>query len=637
MSALNASIPEFDRELLRIGRHRHAFWWLGAHAHVSGATRFAVWAPHAEAVHVCGDFNSWNPRAHPLRCSGDDGLWTGTVEGAQPGMRYKYAISRAGRGDVLKSDPYASEFELRPATASVISEPSRHEWRDDEWLARRAQIDWRREPLSIYEVHLGSWQRDEHGSFLDYRTLAQRLVAYAVALSYTHIELLPVTEHPFDGSWGYQSVGYFAPTRRFGSPDDLRWFVDHCHQHGLGVILDWCPAHFPGDAYALAEFDGQALYEHPDPRRGQQPDWGTLVFDYGRPQVCNLLLASAIWWLQEFHFDGLRVDAVASMLYLDYSRRPGEWLPNEYGGHQHLEAMNFLRDLNDAVLDEVPGALMIAEESTSWPGVSQPTSQGGLGFTMKWNLGWMHDTLSYLQIDPMFRRSHHQKLSFGALYAHSERFVLPFSHDEVVHGKGSLFRKPWGDEHQRFAQLRLLHAYQTCWPGKKLMFMGGEFGQAREWNHDTALDWPLLNDPRHAGVQCLVRDLNHTYRAIPALHLRDFDADGFAWLDADDTRRSVLSFLRRSADDLVVVVLNFSPERFERYRIGVPLPGRFREIVNTDSRHYGGDDFGNDGLVRSEARPCHGQRHSVSLRLAPFSAVLLRPALFGGTSLDHVE
>jgi 1,4-alpha-glucan branching enzyme len=619
------AMPEFDQALFRFGQHRHAWRWLGAHTG-QGTTRFTVWAPHAAAVAVAGDFNQWDGSRTPLQRLGNEGLWTGLAEGAKPGARYKFAIVDAHGHCRLKADPYARETELRPATASVVPTASRHAWGDLDWMIRRAATDWSRAPVSIYEVHLGSWQRAADGGFLDYRQLARRLVPYVQARGFTHIELMPLAEHPLDASWGYQGVGHFAPTRRFGRPDDLRWFVDHCHRHGIGVLLDWCPAHFPEDDAALARFDGEPLYEHPDPRRGRQPQWQTLVFDLERPQVRSFLLASAIHWLQEFHFDGLRVDAVASMLYLDYSRASGDWLPNRHGGHENLEAVDFLRTLNDAVADEVPGALMIAEESTHWPGVTRPTREGGLGFSMKWNLGWMNDTLSYLHVDPLHRRHHHRKLTFGALYAHSEAYVLPLSHDEVVHGKGSLAGKPWGPEHARLAQLRLLLALQYAWPGKKLLFMGGEFAQHREWNHDAGLDWPLLDHPAHAGVQRLVDDLNRLYRGCPALHAGDQDPGGFQWLDCHDHTGSTLAFLRRNGAASVLAVFNLSAADLHRHALGVPWPGAWRELLNTDSRHYGGLDRGNAGLAHTQPRPCHGRNQRLTLRLAPFSALWLAPA-----------
>lgn len=619
-------MPGYDRALFRIGRHRHVQRWLGAHA-TDGGVRFMVWAPGAVRVSVVGDFNRWDHEADPLAGPGDDGIWCGRVAAARPGMRYKYAITGALGRTHLKADPYAQEAEPPPRTASVVPTPSTHAWGDADWMRARRARDRYRTPLSIYEVHAGSWRRDAQGRPPDYRTLARWLVPYVRTLGFTHIELMPLTEHPFGGSWGYQATGYFAPTRRYGQPDDLRWFVDHCHRHGIGVLLDWCPAHFPADDHALARFDGAALYEHPDPRLGTHPDWRSLVFDLGRPQVRNLLVASALHWLQDFHFDGLRVDAVASMLYLDYSRAPGDWLPNPHGGHENLDAIAFLRELNDAVAAEVPDALMIAEESTAWPGVTARTGEGGLGFGFKWNMGWMNDTLAYLRVDPLFRNHHHHQLTFAALYAHTERFVLPLSHDEVVHGKGALARKGWGCREDALAQLRLLLAFQWSWPGAKLLFMGGELGQADEWNHDGQLAWHLLDAPAHQGMGRLVADLNRAYRTLPALHRLDHAHGGFAWLDCHDADGSTLAFLRRGDDaSLVIAVFNFLPVERRHHRVGVPLPGHYRECINTDSCFYGGGNRGNHGGTDSLGRPHHGQPDSIELTLPPLGALLLSHA-----------
>ncbi len=478
--------------------------------------------------------------------------------------------------------------------------------------------------MSVYEVHLGSWQRDEQGGFLNYRALAERLVAYATAHGFTHIELLPITEHPFDGSWGYQSTGYFAPTSRFGAPDDFRYFVDHCHAHGIGVLLDWVPAHFPKDAFALARFDGTALYEHEDPRRGEHRDWGTLIYNFGRNEVRNFLLSSAIHWLEEYHIDGLRVDAVASMLYLDYSRQPGDWVPNIHGGHENLEAIDFLRELNAATHGEHPGTVVVAEESTSWPQVTRPSWLGGLGFSMKWNMGWMHDTLKYMQEDPVFRRYHHDQLTFGLLYAFTENFTLPFSHDEVVHGKGSMLSKMPGDDWQRFANLRLLYTYMFTYPGKKLLFMGCEFGQGIEWNFNQALDWYVLDYPGHHGLQQLVADLNRHYREVPALHRYDFHGEGFEWIDCHDATQSVLSYRRKGDADEVVVVLNFTPVPRTEYRLGVPRAGVYRELLNSDSSYYAGSNTGNAGDLITEAVPWMGHAQSLCLTLPPLAGIVLR-------------
>jgi 1,4-alpha-glucan branching enzyme len=616
-------VPSFDLALMAEGRHWHLWRWLGSHP-VPGGTRFAVWAPHADRVAVSGDFNGWDPAAHPLTRT-DAGVWSAVVPGAVPGQNYKYVLRNAASGEtVQKADPFAQRYELRPNTASTIAAPSRHAWSDAAWLDRRAAAGWARAPLSVYEVHAGSWRRRDDGAWLDWRALADTLVPYVASLGFTHIELMPITEHPFDGSWGYQTLGYFAPTARFGSADDLRFFVDACHARGIGLILDWTAAHFPADAHGLALFDGQPLYEHPDPRRGTHPDWGSLVFDYGRPEVRNFLISNALYWLEEFHFDGLRVDAVASMLYLDYSRKPGEWVPNEHGGRENLEAIRFLQELNHVVHERVPGACVVAEESTAWPQVTRPTWVGGLGFSMKWNMGWMHDSLDYFHLDPVYRSHHHDRLTFGQVYAYSENFVLPLSHDEVVHGKGSLYGKMSGDDWQKRANLRLLFAWQWLSPGKKLLFMGQEFAQVREWNHDAALDWHLLDDPRHAGIQRLVGDLNALVRETSALHAHDFSPEGFEWIDCRDHAHSVVSFLRRDGAAFVVVVVNATPVPRSGYRIGVPEAGRYVERLNTDAAAYGGSNVGNLGAVTAEAHPWMGHAYSVTLSLPPLGAVVLR-------------
>jgi 1,4-alpha-glucan branching enzyme len=505
-----------------------------------------------------------------------------------------------------------------------VPAPAAHEWGDQDWLEARRRRDWQHAPLSIYEVHLGSWQRDEHGQFLDYRELAHRLVEHCRETGFTHIELLPVTEHPLDASWGYQTVGYYAPTSRFGSPDDFRYFVDHCHRHGIGVLLDWAPGHFPKDAHGLARYDGTALYEHEDPRLGEHRDWGTLIFNYERNEVRNFLIGSAMYWVEEFHIDGLRVDAVASMLYLDYSREPGDWVPNKFGGNENLAAIDFLRDLNGTVQGQHPGTLIIAEESTAWPQVTRPPWLGGLGFAMKWNMGWMHDTLEYFKQDPIYRSYHHDRLTFGLLYAFTENFVLPFSHDEVVHGKRSLLYRMPGDEWQRFANLRLLYSLMFTYPGKKLLFMGCEFGQGDEWNHDQALDWYLLQFPHHSGIQRLVGDLNRLYRDEPALHRYDFEHQGFEWIDCHDSAQSIISYLRKSDDDYRLVILNFTPVPRHHYRIGVPDDGVYEEILNSDSAHYGGSNTGNGQPIHAEATPWMGRPWSISLTLPPLGALVLR-------------
>jgi len=621
-------LTDFDLHLFGEGKHWHIYRILGSHRKqvdgVSGVL-FAVWAPSAERVSVVGDFNSWDGRTHPMRVRGGSGIWELFIPGLGSGQPYKYEIRTRHQGRILlKTDPYGQQFELRPATATVIPRDNPYRWQDAEWLERRRREDWQHGPLSIYEVHLGSWKHDPSGRFLNYRSLARELVDYVKQMGFTHIELLPVTEHPLDASWGYQTTGYFAPTSRFGNPDDFRYFVDYCHQHHIGVLLDWAPAHFPRDAFGLAEFDGTALYEHHDPRRGEHHDWGTLIYNYGRNEVRNFLLASAIYWLEEFHIDGLRVDAVASMLYHDYSRKAGEWLPNIYGGRENLEAVNFLRDLNTVTHAEFPGTIMIAEESTAWPGVSRPVDMGGLGFSMKWNMGWMHDTLNYMQHDPVHRKYHHNDLTFGLLYAFTENFVLPFSHDEVVHGKRSMLYKQTGDDWQQFANLRLLYTYMFTSPGKKLLFMGNEIAQGNEWNCETSIEWYLLDYKYHRGVQTLVSDLNIIYREIPALHRLDFSSGGFEWIDCNAADQSMLSYIRRDQDDFVVVALNFTPVPRHGYRIGVPAGGNYQERFNSDSGYYGGSDVGNHGQVAAEEVPWSGHPYSISLTVPPLAGIILQ-------------
>jgi 1,4-alpha-glucan branching enzyme len=558
-------------------------------------------------------------------------MWEIFVPGVAAGARYKYEI-RAANGTLLplKADPLAATAERPPLTASIVAPPSRHVWGDAAWMAKRARAAAETAPISIYEVHLGSWRRkpEEANRPLTYHELAELLVGYVRDMGYTHIELLPINEHPFDGSWGYQPTGLYAPTSRFGGPDDFRALIDAAHQAGIGVILDWVPGHFPTDPHGLGFFDGTHLYEHADPRQGRHQDWDTLIYNYGRREVANFLHANALFWLEEFHIDGLRVDAVASMLYLDYSRRPGEWVPNRFGGRENLDAVQFLRKLNELVHDRVPGAITIAEESTAWPMVSRPTVQGGLGFSYKWNMGWMHDTLAYMAHDPVHRRHHHGELSFGLIYAFSENFVLPLSHDEVVHGKGSLLNKMPGDAWQKHANLRAYLTFMFGHPGKKLLFMGDEIGQAHEWNHDTSLDWHLLEDPAHKGIQLLVKDLNHLYRATPALSEGDHHNEGFLWIESNDYENSVVSFLRRARnpDDFVVVVCNLTPVVRAGYRIGVPAAPGYREVLNSDSRLYGGSDVGNHGYVQSEHIPAHGFATSIALVLPPLAGLVLAPA-----------
>jgi 1,4-alpha-glucan branching enzyme len=622
------SIGDFDRQVFGEGRHAHAWRFLGAHVlehHGVRGTRFSTWAPRARAVSVVGDFIGWEGTGRALRMQ-PGGIWSGFVAAVEAGARYKFRIEGADGSVALKADPYARQSQLRPETASVVVAPSAYAWNDDAWMQGRANRDWQHEPLSIYEAHAGSWRRDQADTLPRYRDLAGSLVPYVHAQGFTHLELLPISEHPYDPSWGYQALGLFAPTSRHGTPDDLRAFVDRCHAHGIGVILDWVPAHFPKDAHGLARFDGLPLYEYGD-ARGEHPDWSTLIYDYGRPEVRNYLLASALYWVEEFHIDGLRVDAVASMLYLDYSRGPGQWRPNQHGGRENLEAVAFLRELNTAVQQRHPGALVIAEESTAWPRVTHPPASNGLGFSMKWDMGWMHDTLELMRTDPLFRGERHERLTFGLTYAYSERFVLALSHDEVVHGKGSLLGKMHGDPWQRFANLRLLYTWQWTRPGKKLLFMGQEFAQLREWSQDRSLDWQLLALAPHAGVHRMVGDLNALLRNLPALHRLDFAPEGFEWVTCDDREQSVVAFLRRDeARNTALVVLNFTPVVRRDYRVGVPGSGRWIERFNSDSAHYGGSNCGNFGARDTEPVPCMGHPYSLSLTLPPLAGLILVPS-----------
>jgi len=621
-------LSEFDMHLFGEGKHWHIYDHLGAHVHEVDGIRgvlFATWAPNAERVSVVGDFNDWDGRVHPMRVRGGSGIWELFIPGLNPGNVYKFEIRNRDHGSIfLKADPYGQQFEMRPRTASVVVGHTDYAWEDQDWIEARATRDWLHAPLSVYEVHLGSWQRDENGHFLNYRELAKRLVEHVLELGFTHIELLPVTEHPLDASWGYQTIGYFAPTSRYGTPDDFRYFVDLCHKNGIGILLDWVPAHFPKDSHGLAWFDGSPLYEHEDPRRGEHRDWGTLIYNYGRNEVKNFLLASAMYWIEEFHLDGLRVDAVASMLYLDYSREQGDWVPNRYGGNENLEAIDFLRELNTVTQSSHPGCLVVAEESTAWPQVTRPTWVGGLGFSMKWNMGWMHDTLMYFSKDPVYRHYQHDQLTFGLLYLFTENFMLPFSHDEVVHGKGSMLNKMPGDEWQRFANLRLLYSYMFTYPGKKLLFMGTEFGQGQEWNHDAVLDWYVLQYPLHQGVQKLVADLNRLYRDMPCLHRYEFEPQGFEWIDCHDSAQSVLSYLRKDGSSTVIVVLNFTPVPRTAYRIGVPEAGYYHEIFNSDSGYYGGSNMGNGNGVASAGIAWMNRDHSIEITLPPLAAVVLK-------------
>jgi 1,4-alpha-glucan branching enzyme len=618
------TLGELDLHLAAQGRHEQLYEKLGAHVlEVDGVvgTAFAVWAPSARSASVVGDFNDWDGRIHPMRSLGASGIWELFVPGVEEGARYKYELRTEAGYVQLRADPVAQATEVPPQTASVVYRPH-HEWRDEGWLEARSTQNQLVRPISIYEVHLGSWRQG-----LSYLELAEQLGTYVKEMGFTHVELMPVMEHPFAGSWGYQVTGFFAPTSRFGSPDDFREFIDSLHRQGIGVILDWVPAHFPRDDWALARFDGTELYEHSDPRRGSHPDWGTLVFNTGRNEVRNFLLASALYWLREGHADGLRVDAVASMLYLDYSRPEGAWIPNVYGGREDLESISFLRELNEVVHARTPGVISAAEESTAWPGVSRPTYLGGLGFGFKWNMGWMHDTLGYFQQDPIYRQYHHHELTFSMIYAFTENFILPLSHDEVVHGKGSLLGKMPGDRWRQLANLRALYAYMWAHPGKKLLFMGGELGQEGEWNHNVSLEWHLLDRPEHAGVQRLVRDLNAVYRAEPALYEVDFEPQGFRWLDANDVQRNVVAFLRVDADGdrAVACLANLSPVPREQYRVGLPHGGRWREVINTDSELYGGSNVGNLGGVDAEHTPWQGQPYSAELTLPPLGVLWLAP------------
>ncbi|MEU3453741.1 1,4-alpha-glucan branching protein GlgB [Micromonospora sp. NPDC006766] len=613
------TLGELDLHLIGEGRHERLWEALGARVRDDGVA-FAVWAPNAREVRVVGDFTGWGPDdGWPMRSLGASGVWETFVPGMPVGSRYKYRILGADGHWRDKADPLAARTELPPATASVVHR-STYEWGDAAWLARRARSRPHQDPMSVYEVHLGSWRPG-----LGYRELAEQLTAYVTELGFTHVEFLPVMEHPFGGSWGYQVTGYYAPTARFGDPDEFRHLVDRLHAAGIGVILDWVPAHFPKDDWALGRFDGTPLYEHPDPRRGEHPDWGTYVFDFGRPEVRNFLVANALYWCDQFHVDGLRVDAVASMLYLDYSRPEGQWVPNVHGGRENLEAIAFLQEVNATVYKHHPGVVMVAEESTAWPGVTRPTGEGGLGFGFKWNMGWMHDTLLYTSKDPIYRQHHHHQLTFSLAYAWSENYVLPISHDEVVHGKGSLLAKMPGDTWQRLANVRALLAYMWAHPGKQLLFMGCELADDREWSEERGLDWYLLHDPARAGVQRLVGDLNRIYRATPALWAQDTDPAGFRWIVGDDAAHNTVAFVRIAPDgQTLVCVANFSALPLEGYRIGLPAGGTWTEILNTDAHHYGGSGVGNLGEVHAESVPWHGMPASAALRLPPLGVLWLR-------------
>jgi 1,4-alpha-glucan branching enzyme len=627
--SFDLQLDEADLRLFQQGKHWYAYRFLGAKVHVVDGVEgvlFAVWSPNAQRISIVGDFCDWDGRYYPMFCHSDFGIWELFIPYLKPNTLYKYEILGADDTIHLKSDPYGQGFEKRPQTSSYVVKLSEHEWQDENWLKQREQFNWQTQPISIYEVHLGSWLRDENNEFLNYRQLAHQLVDYVKNLHFTHIELLPVAEHPLDDSWGYQVTGYFAPTSRFGSPDDFRYFVDFCHQHDIGVILDWVPGHFPKDAHGLAWFDGAALYEYADPRQGEHQEWGTLIFNYARYEVICFLISNALYWLKEFHIDGLRVDAVASMLYLDYSREPGEWIPNQYGGNENLEAIEFMRQMNTVLHKECKGIIVIAEESTSWPQVTKPPYVGGLGFSMKWNMGWMHDSLQYMSKDPIHRAYHHDSLTFSVSYAFSENFILPFSHDEVVHGKHSLLDKMPGDTWQKFANLRLLYTYMWCYSGKKLLFMGCEFAQGQEWQFNSSLDWNLLDIDMHQGIQQLVCDLNQLYLMESALHADDFTQAGFQWIDSHDAEQSVISFIRQiqvgSEQKQAIVLLNFTPIPRYNYRIGVDFSGEYHEVFNSDSAYYGGSNVGN-GTLHSELKAWMGRPHSLLVSLPPLAGIIL--------------
>ncbi|HMH28996.1 MAG TPA: 1,4-alpha-glucan branching protein GlgB [Steroidobacteraceae bacterium] len=619
-------LTDQDIYLFREGTHGRLYTELGSHAAADGSgVHFAVWAPNASEVSVIGDWNGWNARSNKLAPRSDhSGIWEGTVPGVQHGQAYKYRIiSNVGGYRVEKADPFATFCEHPPATASRVWNLD-YAWNDEPWMSSRAARNGLDAPMSIYELHVGSWRRKD-GNFLNYRELAHALAEYLIEVGFTHVELMPITEHPFYGSWGYQTTGYFAPTARYGTPQDLMYFVDHLHAHGIGVILDWVPSHFPSDEHGLAFFDGTHLYEHQDPRQGFHPEWNSSIFNFGRNEVRSFLVSSALFWFEKYHIDGLRVDAVASMLYLDYAREEGEWIPNEFGGRENLRAIDFLRILNQAVYRDYPGTTMIAEESTAWPMVSRPTDMGGLGFGLKWNMGWMHDTLAYMKEDPVYRKYHHGELTFSLIYAFNENFVLPLSHDEVVYGKGSLIGKMPGDDWQQFANLRALYGYMWAHPGKKLLFMGGEFGQRREWTHEGELEWWVSGLPEHAGVKRLIGDLNRVYRREPSLHKVDFSPAGFEWVDVGNAEMSVIAFLRKSESGApLLVVCNFTPVPRDNFLVGVPERGLWREVINTDARDYGGAGWGNMGAVQSVPVGSHGRVESLSLALPPLSTLVLR-------------
>jgi 1,4-alpha-glucan branching enzyme len=623
------TVGEIDQHLFGEGTHRKLWEVLGSHARTSegtAGTAFAVWAPSAKRVSVVGAFNRWDGRLFPMRALGSSGIWELFVPGIGPGELYKFEIKTQEGSLRIKTDPMAREMELPPATASRVNE-SHYGWGDEAWMHARAARDIRREPVAIYELHLGSWARvpEDANRWLSYRELAPRLVAHVQRLGFTHVELMPVAEHAFYPSWGYQVTGYFAPTARYGTPDDFRFFVDYCHQHGIGVIIDWVPAHFPRDDFSLRRFDGTALYEHEDSRRAEHPDWGTLIFNYGRREVRNFLVANALYWLKEFHIDGLRVDAVASMLYLDYSRKEGEWVPNPYGGRENLEALEFLRECNQVIRAEIPGAFTVAEESTAWGGITRPAEEGGLGFTFKWNMGWMHDTIAFFSKEPVHRKFHVDQLTFAMLYEYTECFVNSISHDEVVHGKGALVEKMPGDFWQKLANLRLLLIYQYTRPGKQLMFMGTEFAQHHEWNHDTSIDWHIADHPQRRAQQDFLSELGRLYRASPALWRSDPEPSSFEWIDCTDKDNTVISYLRRDGSDVVIVVLNFTPVPREDYRIGVPSAGRYVEKLSSDDLRFGGSEFETQTVIEADPVPTHNRAYSLKLRIPPLGGLILTP------------
>jgi len=630
-------LSEFDLHLLGEGSHHESYEKLGSHLLTVGGVKgvhFAVWAPNARRVSVVGNFNRWDPRRHPMRILGDSGIWELFVPGLGEGEVYKYEIlSKINKQLSEKADPYAFFAEIRPKSASIVYDINKYVWGDESWLNFRAENNWLESALAIYEVHLGSWMRipEEGNRSLTYREIAEKLIRYVKDMGYTHIELMPVTEHPLDASWGYQTISYFAPTSRYGKPEDFMFFVDMCHQNNIGVILDWAPAHFPTDGHGLGFFDGTCLYEHADPRKGFHPDWGTKIFNYGRKEVRNFLISNALFWLKKYHIDGIRVDAVASMLYLDYSRREGEWIPNMFGGRENLEAIDFLKSFNEITHENHAGILTIAEESTSWPGVSKPVYLGGLGFSMKWNMGWMNDTLEYFSKDPVHRKYHHNNLTFSLLYAFSENFVLVLSHDEVVHGKRSMLNKMPGDMWQKFANLRSLYGFMYTHPGKKLLFMGGEYGQWDEWNYDKSLDWHLLAHPQHSALQKYVADLNRLYQSEPALYEVDYNYQGFNWIDFRDADSSIISFIRKAKDpsDHLVIVCSFTPVPRESYRIGVPAHTFYSEVLNSDSETYWGSNCGNSGGKTSEELPWHGQPYSIDIIIPPLSVSVFKPVARG--------